>query len=136
MLPIRFKYLEPIIKKKSKINFEKIENSKQNKNALVQSKNGFLTRHHTKKTKKMITQRLKSTEQKLRSRRIHTHTHTHTRTHARTHAHTHIHTDIFQKSCILIPNTSENNYNMFLQQLKKLLSQSFLQQEAINLRKS
>ena len=28
MLPIRFKYLDPIIKKKSKINFENIENSK------------------------------------------------------------------------------------------------------------
>ena len=40
--------------------------------------------------------------------------------------HTYIHTDIFEKPCILIPNTLENNYNMFLQQLKKLLSQSFL----------
>ena len=67
----------------------------------------------------MITLRLKSTGQKLRSRRIHTHTY--------------IHTDIFQKSCILIPHTSENNYNMFLQQLKKLLPQSFLQEEAKNL---
>ena len=36
-----------------------------------------------------------------------------------THTHTHIHTYIFQKPCILIPNTSKNNYNMFLQQLKK-----------------
>ena len=43
-----------------------------------------------------------------------------------THTHTYIHTYIFQKPCILIPNTSKNNYNMFLQQLKKLLSQSFL----------
>ena len=39
----------------------------------------------------------------------------------RTHAHTHI----FQKPCYWYPHTSENNYNMFLQQLKKLLSQSF-----------
>ena len=52
---------------------------------------------------------------------------THTRTHARTHA------DIFQKPCIFIPNTSENNYNMFLQQLQKLLSQSFLLEEAISM---
>ena len=36
------------------------------------------------------------------------------------------HTDIFQKPCILFPNTSENNYNKFLRQHKKLLSQSFL----------
>ena len=28
MLPIRLKYLDPIIKKKVKINFEKIKNSK------------------------------------------------------------------------------------------------------------
>ena len=61
MLPIRFKYLEPIIKK-IKTNFEKIENSKLNKNASAQSKNGFLIRHHTEKTKKMRTHRLKSTE--------------------------------------------------------------------------
>ena len=45
-----------------------------------------------------------------------------TRTH--THTHTQTSTDIFQKPCIFIPNTSENNYNTFLQQLQKLLSQS------------
>ena len=28
-----------------------------------------------------------------------------------------------------VPNTSENNNNMFLQQLKELLSQSFLYEE-------
>ena len=50
--------------------------------------------------------------------------HTHTYTHTHTHTYASIH--IFQKSCILIPNTSKNNYNMFLQELKKLLSQSFL----------
>ena len=33
---------------------------------------------------------------------------------------------VFWKPFILIPNTLENNYNMFLQQLKKLISQSFL----------
>ena len=38
-----------------------------------------------------------------------------------THAYTtYIHRHICQKPCILIPNTSENNYNMFLQQLKKI----------------
>ena len=36
MLPIRYKYLDPIIKKKAKNNFEKIENSKENKNASAQ----------------------------------------------------------------------------------------------------
>ena len=82
--------------------------------------------------------RLKSTVQKLRSRRYthaHTHTHTHTLTHSltHTHTHTHIHTEIFQNQCILIPENSKQNYNMFLQQLKKLLSQSFLQEEAIML---
>ena len=55
-------------------------------------------------------------------RRVYTHKHTHIRTH--------IHTDIFQKPCILISSISENIYNMFLQQLKKLLSQSFLQEKA------
>ena len=49
---------------------------------------------------------------------------------ARTHTHASIHTDIFQKPCILILNTLENNYNMFLQQLKKLLSHNFLEEEA------
>ena len=33
---------------------------------------------------------------------------------------------LFQKPCIFIPNTSENKYNIFLQHLKKLPSQSFL----------
>ena len=47
----------------------------------------------------------------------------------RTHTHTHTPTHIFQKPCIWICNTSETNYNMFLQQLK-LLSQSFLKEEA------
>ena len=34
----------------------------------------------------------------------------------------HTHTHIFQKPCILILNTLESNYNMFLQQFQKLLS--------------
>ena len=54
----------------------------------------------------------------------------HTYTHSPPHTHTHIHTVIFEKPCILISNTSEYNYNMFLQQLKKLLLQSFLYGEA------
>ena len=69
-----------------------------------------------------------------------THAHTHARTHARRHAHTYTHTfvyrDIFLKQCILIPNTTENNYDIFLQQLRNLLSQSFLQKESKKTRRA
>ena len=106
MLPIRFKYLDPISKKKSKINFEEIENFE-----IKQKRIGPI--------KKRIFDPPSHTH-------THTHPHPHTHTHTHTYTHTHIHTDILKKSCILIPNTSENNYNKFLQQLKKLISQSFL----------
>ena len=53
--------------------------------------------------------------------RARTHARTHAHAHTRTHTHAHTSIDIFQKPCIFIPNTSENNYNMFLQHLKKPL---------------
>ena len=114
MLPIRLKYLDSIIEKsKNKLKKKKFK------------KRIFDPPSH-KKTEKMRTL-WAEIQAYIRTR-------TQTRTHARTHARTHTtHTYIFQKSCILIPNTSENNYNMFLQ-LKKLLSQSFLYEEAIYFR--
>ena len=78
-----------------------------------------MTRHHTKKNEENETCPVKidRVEAEIQA---YTHTHTHTRTHTHTHTHTHtpIHTDTFKKSCILIPHTSENNYNMFLQHSK------------------
>ena len=110
MLFIRFKNSKPIVKKIKKQIFRKSKIRNKIKTNRWIIKNYFLrTRAHT-----------------------HTNTHTHTHTHAHTRTHTHarthtqsIHTDIFQKQCILIPNTSENNYNMFLQQLKAKLYIAF-----------
>ena len=65
---------------------------------MAQSKNGFLPRNHTKKNKENETCPVKIDQVEAEI--------------------------IFKKPCILIPNTSKNNYNMFLQQLKKLLSQN------------
>ena len=86
-----------------------------------------MTRHHTKKNEEndYYPVKIDRVEAEIQAY-THTQTRTRTRTHTHTHTHTHIRPDIFQKSCILIPHTSENNYNMFLQQLKKLLSQSCL----------
>ena len=70
-----------------------------------------MTRHHTKKKKNK-----KSETSPVKNNQV--------EAEIQAYIHTHIHTDIFQKSCILIPNTTKNNYNMFLQQLKKLLSRS------------
>ena len=83
MLPIRFKYLDPIIEKKKKSILRKSKIRNKTKTNRPNQKTDFWL---------VITQN----------------------------------TDIFQKSCILVPNTSDNNYNMFLQQLQKLLSQNFL----------
>ena len=77
MLPIWFKYLDPIIKKKIKNKF--FENRKfeiKQRRIGPIKKRIFDPSSHKKKTKKMRPARLKSTEWKLRSRRICTHTHT------------------------------------------------------------
>ena len=62
MLPIRSKYLYPIIKKKPKLILRKSKIRKRK--ASAQSENGFLNRSHTqkKKQKKMGPVWLKSTE--------------------------------------------------------------------------
>ena len=85
-----------------------------------------MIRHHTIKNKEneICPVKIDRVDAEIQA---YTHTHTHTRTH--THTHIHIIQTFFQKQCILIPNASENNYKMFLQQLKKLLSQSFLYEE-------
>ena len=146
MLPVRFKYLDPIIKKSEKQFWEnwKFEikqkthqpNQKTDFWAAITRKKkqrkwdlsglnrpsrswdpGVHTRAHTRARTHACTHACTHTYAR-------THTHTHTRTHARTRTHTHthththtthIHTDIFQKPCILIPNNSKYNYNMFLQ---------------------
>ena len=62
MLPIRLKYHDPMIKKKRKRIFRKSKIRNKTKTHQPNQKQGFLTRHHAKKTKKMRTLRLKSTE--------------------------------------------------------------------------
>ena len=78
MLPIWFKYLDPIIKKIKNKFWENRKFEIKQKRIGPIKKRIFDPPSYTKKTKKMITLRLKSTGYKLRSRRMHTHTHTHT----------------------------------------------------------